>query len=107
MGLQSGRSATAPDGDERSVGENPLRDDAPPPGEVELATAPPARAASVGAAALAKRLKKLKSRRRIEREIKRDDSVKSVAWSPNGELVAAGSHDGKVAMKGEDRRHQC
>ena len=40
MGLQSGRSATAPDGDERSVGENPLRDDTPPPGEVELATAP-------------------------------------------------------------------
>ena len=88
MGLQSGRSATAPDDDERFVGENSLRDDAPPPGEVELATAPPARAASVGAAALAERLKKLKSRREIEREFKRDSAVNSVAWSPDGKLVA-------------------
>ena len=69
----SSSSPTAPAGE--LVAESPQRDQdehAPPPGEVELAAAPPARAASVGAAALAKRLKKLKSRREIEREIERE-----------------------------------
>ena len=45
----------------------------------------------MGAAALAKRLSKLKSRSAIEREIKRGGGVKCVVWSPNGERLAAGS----------------
>ena len=96
--LLSCTSPTAPSDDERLVDVLPQPDQvAQQPRTVEPAPAPPAREVSASAAALAKRLSKLNSRSAIEREIKRGGDVMCVAWSPNGERLAAKS-DGKVAI---------